>query len=80
MKKVSFCIVVLFSVLFFSSYLYAANIYVDKTLSGNITNGSYSTSNRDNSGSDGDAYATVDRKSTRLNSSHIPLSRMPSSA
>ena len=24
--------------------------------------------------------ATVDRKSTRLNSSHIPLSRMPSSA
>ena len=25
-------------------------------------------------------YATPDRKSTRLNSSHIPLSRMPSSA
>ena len=25
-------------------------------------------------------YATLDRKSTRLNSSHIPLSRMPSSA
>ena len=25
-------------------------------------------------------YAFVDRKSTRLNSSHIPLSRMPSSA
>ena len=25
-------------------------------------------------------YFTVDRKSTRLNSSHIPLSRMPSSA
>ena len=24
--------------------------------------------------------STVDRKSTRLNSSHIPLSRMPSSA
>ena len=24
--------------------------------------------------------ATLDRKSTRLNSSHIPLSRMPSSA
>ena len=26
------------------------------------------------------AYAIQDRKSTRLNSSHIPLSRMPSSA
>ena len=26
------------------------------------------------------ASATEDRKSTRLNSSHIPLSRMPSSA
>ena len=25
-------------------------------------------------------FAIVDRKSTRLNSSHIPLSRMPSSA
>ena len=25
-------------------------------------------------------YLKVDRKSTRLNSSHIPLSRMPSSA
>ena len=25
-------------------------------------------------------YAEIDRKSTRLNSSHIPLSRMPSSA
>ena len=25
-------------------------------------------------------FAQVDRKSTRLNSSHIPLSRMPSSA
>ena len=27
-----------------------------------------------------DNYADGDRKSTRLNSSHIPLSRMPSSA
>ena len=27
-----------------------------------------------------DAKSYVDRKSTRLNSSHIPLSRMPSSA
>ena len=29
---------------------------------------------------DGDRVASVDRKSTRLNSSHIPLSRIPSSA
>ena len=28
----------------------------------------------------GDEPACIDRKSTRLNSSHIPLSRMPSSA
>ena len=26
------------------------------------------------------AFQSIDRKSTRLNSSHIPLSRMPSSA
>ena len=29
---------------------------------------------------DGDKVVAIDRKSTRLNSSHIPLSRMPSSA
>ena len=29
---------------------------------------------------DPDSISTIDRKSTRLNSSHIPLSRMPSSA
>ena len=29
---------------------------------------------------DGDAVLWVDRKSTRLNSSHLPTSRMPSSA
>ena len=28
----------------------------------------------------GGVFAGIDRKSTRLNSSHIPLSRMPSSA
>ena len=31
-------------------------------------------------GDDENAVNRVDRKSTRLNSSHIPLSRMPSSA
>ena len=31
-------------------------------------------------GESGSGKSTTDRKSTRLNSSHIPLSRMPSSA
>ena len=31
-------------------------------------------------GASGSGKSTLDRKSTRLNSSHIPLSRMPSSA
>ena len=31
-------------------------------------------------GSSIEGFARIDRKSTRLNSSHIPLSRMPSSA
>ena len=31
-------------------------------------------------GPNGAGKSTLDRKSTRLNSSHIPLSRMPSSA
>ena len=35
---------------------------------------------KDFQGFDGVSMKTIDRKSTRLNSSHIPLSRMPSSA
>src|ERR1051326_7482149 len=35
---------------------------------------------RDNSDDGHIQYSSIDRKSTRLNSSHIPLSRMPSSA
>jgi len=34
-------------------------IYVDNTLSSDITNGTYSIQNRNNSGSDGDAYNTL---------------------
>ena len=33
-----------------------------------------------NAADDGKLFRSLDRKSTRLNSSHIPLSRMPSSA
>lgn len=39
----------------------AVNIYVDKTLAGDITNGTYSIANRNNSGSDGNAYNTVQK-------------------
>lgn len=38
---------------------YAANIYVDRTLSSDITNGSYSIANRNSTGSDGNAYRTI---------------------
>lgn len=37
----------------------AANIYVDNTLSSNITNGSYSIANRNSTGSAGNAYTTI---------------------
>ena len=39
--------------------IYARNIYVDNTLGSDITNGTYSIDNRNNSGSDGDAYQLV---------------------
>ncbi|MCK4277427.1 MAG: hypothetical protein KAX78_12985 [Phycisphaerae bacterium] len=37
----------------------AANIYVDNQLADDCTNGEYSIANRDDSGSDGDAYNTI---------------------
>ena len=40
--------------------IYAATrIFVDSTLGGNITNGTYSVANRDNTGSEGNAYTTL---------------------
>ena len=54
----------------------------DKTLLEQITgtyNGTLAFTNTLKSVA-GDSTAVTDRKSTRLNSSHIPLSRMPSSA
>lgn len=41
------------------SEMHASNIYVDQTLSSNITNGSYSIVSRNSSGSDGRAYRTI---------------------
>lgn len=45
--------------LFFCSNLFAANIYVDKNLSSNCTANNYSTVTRNCSGSDGNAYNTI---------------------
>jgi hypothetical protein len=39
--------------------LMGVNRYVDQTLSQNITNGTYSVANRNNSGSDGNGYTTI---------------------
>ena len=47
----------------------------DVTIVGNEVSGHFQDNNREFT-----TYVPVDRKSTRLNSSHIPLSRMPSSA
>lgn len=41
------------------SDLFAANLYVDKSLLTDITNGTYSIANRNASGADGNAYRTV---------------------
>lgn len=42
-----------------SAEAFAKDIYVDMSLSGNITNGTYSISNRNSSGNDGNAYTTI---------------------
>lgn len=43
----------------FSGTAFSANIYVDSTIGSNITNGTYSAANRNASGSDGNAYRTI---------------------
>jgi len=49
-------------------------IYVDNTLSGNITNGSYSIANRNSSGSAGNAYANIQAAITAMSpGDHIVL-------
>lgn len=61
MKKNSIYIslFLLLTIVFVGSNAWAANIYVDPTLGANITNGTYSIANRNSSGSDGNAYKTV---------------------
>ena len=71
---------------------FAADIYVDQTLSQNITDGKYSIENRNNSGSDGNAYTTVQAAINAMNPGdhiymrggtyqegyiHIPTSKNP---
>jgi hypothetical protein len=69
-------VVTAFSIIgfFYCSNLLAANIYVDNRLSANITDASYSITNRDNSGSDGKAYKTVQAAVNAMNAGdHIIL-------
>lgn len=55
--KVYFGVIML--VFFAAHTAFSATIYVDNTLRGDITNGSYSIENRDDSGSDGNAYRKI---------------------
>ncbi len=55
--------------LLFCSNLFAANIYVDKTLSSSCTAGNYSTTNRSCSGSEGNAYKTIQQAVNNMNTS-----------
>lgn len=52
--------------IFVAHEVYAANIYVDNTLSANITNGTYSIVNRNSTGSDGNAYRTIQSAITAM--------------
>ena len=61
---------IIFLILTFSvigSSGFAANIYVDQTLNQNITDGKYSIENRNNSGSDGNAYTTIQAAVNAMN-------------
>jgi len=56
-KRIGY-VVILFILLFVPD-VFSATIYVDRNLQSSITNGSYSILNRNNSGSDGNAYTTI---------------------
>lgn len=55
--------------LLFCTDLFAANIYVDKTLSSSCTAGNYSTQNRTCSGSDGNGYNTIQKAVNNMKTS-----------
>jgi hypothetical protein len=58
-KKIIIALLIVLLTLFICSDLFAANIYVDSTLGSNCTSGRYSVVNRNCSGSDGNAYNTI---------------------
>jgi len=58
-KFYSLIIMILLILVLQVPYVSAANIYVDKALASNCTAGNYSTTNRTCSGSDGNAYTTI---------------------
>jgi len=51
--------IVFVSIILLATQLYAATIYVDQSLSSNITNGTYNKNSRATGGSDGNAYRTL---------------------
>ncbi|MCD4693435.1 MAG: hypothetical protein K8R79_11010, partial [Calditrichales bacterium] len=60
MKKIKYyLILLLICIIILPANALAKTIYVDNTLSSNITNGSYSIANRNSSGSSGNAYANI---------------------
>ena len=64
-----------------NSYLYVNQFYVTTVGSGGVNAGNINAGTGVvTAGVPAVLYDIIDRKSTRLNSSHIPLSRMPSSA
>jgi hypothetical protein len=58
-KKYVIITMIIFMNSFIAFDLIAANIYVDNTLSANITNGTYSITSRNSSGNNGNAYRTI---------------------
>ena len=68
MKKIPIVYIgVIISVLVESSLVFSKNIYVDNTLSQNCTSNNYSIANRNCSGSDGNAYTTVQAAINAMN-------------
>lgn len=59
MRKYIILAAVIVAIPLISTSVIAANIYVDNTLSSDITNGTYSLANRNNAGSAGNAYRTI---------------------
>ena len=77
MKKARALLFILVSIIvcLFYSNSYAANIYVDMTLSTNITNGTYSVLRRNNTGTDGKAYRTIQSALNAMSKGDVVIMR-----